>query len=244
MNEKKNSDSACKNENAGGNGLVESEKISEYIPESDISLGKFKNVNELLKAYNCLEAEFTKRSQRLKELERELVERTEQSEVKPKDGEQTQGDAENTDIYNAENAVVLGESANSVADGYDDGRIANEVCEFLNEHPEASAYAEQIAEMTSRRGDLSKGFLQKAYVAVLNEAVKAERERVTEDFILQKALQSSSVKEKIIRDYLSAISSQKGAKLISNAGEIAVIPPSKPKSISQAGEMAISIFKG
>lgn len=35
----------------------------------DISLGKFKDVNALLNAYNSLQAEFTKRCQRLKELE-------------------------------------------------------------------------------------------------------------------------------------------------------------------------------
>jgi len=38
-----------------------------------ISLGKFKDVNALLNAYNSLQAEFTKRSQRLKELEGELA---------------------------------------------------------------------------------------------------------------------------------------------------------------------------
>ena len=37
----------------------------------DISLEKFKDAKSLLKAYNCLEAEFTKRSQRLKRLEGE-----------------------------------------------------------------------------------------------------------------------------------------------------------------------------
>lgn len=34
-----------------------------------VSLGKFKDTDALLKAYNSLEAEFTKRCQRLKELE-------------------------------------------------------------------------------------------------------------------------------------------------------------------------------
>ena len=37
--------------------------------EGEISLGKFKDVNALLSAYNSLQAEFTKRCQRLKELE-------------------------------------------------------------------------------------------------------------------------------------------------------------------------------
>lgn len=36
---------------------------------AEVSLGKFKDVNALLNAYNSLQAEFTKRCQRIKELE-------------------------------------------------------------------------------------------------------------------------------------------------------------------------------
>ena len=39
--------------------------------ETSVSLGKFKDVNALLNAYNSLQSEFTKRCQRIKELEAE-----------------------------------------------------------------------------------------------------------------------------------------------------------------------------
>lgn len=39
---------------------------------SNVSLGKFKDVSALLSAYNSLQSEFTKRCQRVKELETEL----------------------------------------------------------------------------------------------------------------------------------------------------------------------------
>ena len=42
--------------------------------------GKFKDVNALLTAYGALEAEFTRRSQRLKELERKLAEKEDGTE--------------------------------------------------------------------------------------------------------------------------------------------------------------------
>lgn len=49
---------------------------------AEISLGKFKDVNALLNAYNSLQSEFTKRSQRLKELEGKLAsEKTEGTAV-------------------------------------------------------------------------------------------------------------------------------------------------------------------
>ena len=54
--------------------------------DTSVSLGKFKDVNALLAAYNSLQSEFTKRCQRIKELEAsaavDKVSPTEQS-VKP-----------------------------------------------------------------------------------------------------------------------------------------------------------------
>ena len=44
------------------------QKVTE-VEKADISLGKFKDVNALLNAYNSLQSEFTKRCQRIKELE-------------------------------------------------------------------------------------------------------------------------------------------------------------------------------
>ena len=45
----------------------------------EVSLGKFKDVNALYNAYNSLQSEFTKRCQRVKELESKLVVEKEQS---------------------------------------------------------------------------------------------------------------------------------------------------------------------
>ncbi len=55
--------------------------------EGLLSLGKFKDVNALLNAYNSLEAEFTKRSQRLKELEGKInLDKANQSLIGVNDG--------------------------------------------------------------------------------------------------------------------------------------------------------------
>lgn len=52
---------------------VESSKNAESETEGSLeSLSRFKNSADLIKAYTCLEKEFTKRSQKLKALEREL----------------------------------------------------------------------------------------------------------------------------------------------------------------------------
>ena len=59
---------------------------------AEISLGKFKDVASLLKAYNSLESEFTKRCQRIKELEgAKSIDKTEEqtSNVPTEDGGKT-----------------------------------------------------------------------------------------------------------------------------------------------------------
>ena len=75
----------------------QTEKISQIAEakeaggeESSVSLGKFKDVNALIAAYNSLQAEFTKRCQRIKELEARAAvdkaiptEKTDKSENQP-----------------------------------------------------------------------------------------------------------------------------------------------------------------
>ena len=59
---------------------AEAEKDEKGEQKKEVSLGKFKDVNSLLSAYNSLQAEFTKRCQRIKELESEKpVDKVEQS---------------------------------------------------------------------------------------------------------------------------------------------------------------------
>ncbi len=53
-------------------GSVKDNPVSEQKEEGLADLGKFKDVNALMQAYQSLQAEFTRRSQRLKRYEKEL----------------------------------------------------------------------------------------------------------------------------------------------------------------------------
>lgn len=53
---------------------TEETKTNEPAEEEKAELGKFKDVNALLKAYDSLQSEFTKRCQRIKELEKRISE--------------------------------------------------------------------------------------------------------------------------------------------------------------------------
>lgn len=58
-------------DNLTENGQVAAGTAEAESKEAAAALGKFKDVQTLMKAYSDLEAEFTRRSQRLKELEKE-----------------------------------------------------------------------------------------------------------------------------------------------------------------------------
>jgi hypothetical protein len=61
------------NEQTVSSSHTEKSEVVTGEAERKVSYGKFKDLDALLSAYNSLEAEFTKRSQRLKELESKSV---------------------------------------------------------------------------------------------------------------------------------------------------------------------------
>ena len=80
-------------DNLTQNVQVAAEAAEAENKEAATALGKFKDVQTLMKAYSDLEAEFTRRSQRLKELEKENKAAPEPDEVKELPS-QTQTDEE------------------------------------------------------------------------------------------------------------------------------------------------------
>ncbi len=73
--------------------LTQSAEADKAIGEqtSEVSLGKFKDVASLLSAYNSLQSEFTKRCQKIKELESVALGDKENSPPKEKPSEQPIG---------------------------------------------------------------------------------------------------------------------------------------------------------
>ncbi len=63
-------------------GEIEMDTGTESEADKGETIGKFKNVEALLDAYNNLEKEFTKKSQRLAELEKDKVEEEKESDLK------------------------------------------------------------------------------------------------------------------------------------------------------------------
>ena len=83
---------------------VETEK-EEGEKKENVSLGKFKDVTSLLNAYNSLQSEFTKRCQRIKELEGEMA--TSEKTIVPQVEAQEKDDKTKRDITQEEKENIL-----------------------------------------------------------------------------------------------------------------------------------------
>ncbi|MBQ3505648.1 MAG: hypothetical protein IJA89_02625 [Clostridia bacterium] len=202
---------------------------------------KFKDADALAKAYGALQSEFTRRSQKLKELEREMenlkaVERAEKAvkengAEKLKDRmavkraerkqfdqfvhelERTRSGAENVD--NAVEPVLT----NAKAD--DEGPSAENV---------QSQSVGIVAENTLDYGNTG------AAVGTENETVE------NIDELYEKAARNESVRRKIIGEYLSSLN-KNGAPLMRGGTGAFAAPPMRAKSIDEAGNMALRFFQ-
>ncbi len=176
--------------------------------KTEISLKKFKDVDSLLKAYNSLEAEFTKRSQRLRELEGERAASKAQPAVE-KDAGAGQADA----VEDAERV-------------------------FLKKYPDAKDYLDDIGAVADGK---DVGALESAYIGLLTEKLKKQAElTASRDYVLSHI--DSTIKDEIIRDFLSEISSAKPTQPVVG-GQSAIMPPIRPKTLSEAKLLAEKFFR-
>ena len=167
------------NSNKKENPLYVNETKTTHVNSGEIgveSYGKFKDKEGLLNAYNSLQAEFTRRCQRVKELEREL------KQVKTNVSVLTNADVDDNENFVTKNSVISAQT------------------DTINKE-------------------------------VLGEQIDASNEV------------NDETKRKIIREYLNNIKSSKPEiSLVSGNGSAIIAPPSKPKNILQAGELAMKIL--
>lgn len=113
--------------------------------------------------------------------------------------------------------------------------------EFLLQFPEADA--EGVIEGAVSSGDFAKGTFTRQYVRSLRDKIAALEAKVEdEEFITQKALESKEASEAIIKEYLRQIAKTKAGHRVIAASSAPAVPPSRPRSIAEAGMLAGDIF--
>ena len=203
-------------------------------------LGKFKDVDALAKAYGSLQAEFTRRSQRLKELERQAENfnaQTEKSgaEKLRKKAELKKAEERAFDEFVSE----LEQGGENRGEGEKDNAL-----EPLIEKERALGSSGYTDMPTSEKGALETsaetalGLERDATVGLGREPAVA----VSSDDLYQRVSRDENVRLRIIGEYLSSLG-KVNAPLMRGGASTLASPPLKAKSIDEAGGMALRYFK-
>ena len=153
------------------------------------TLGKFKDATSLLSAYNSLQSEFTRKSQRLSELEKLLEEKKQPVQL-----------AEESKIGSNEKQGELTENNEEEKKQYDSA-----VHDFFLNHADASAFAKDMSKILLENKFLLKN---KNGVEIAYKLAKSERNEEPASlaknpkFLDEYIYSDGSIKDKIIRDYL------------------------------------------
>ena len=227
---------------------------------------KFKSVSALARAYEALQAEFTRRSQKLKELERktENFELERQKEAKKaeklaknvskiasdeasKDGNIKADGLKNLEPVTEEKLPLTDPS---IGENLENGHTMDEMNSHLTDTDLDGEAEKESCEKELSQTQLS--IFEDEENGDLGEARKGENsspsaakggDAAAASLSLYEQVQNDeSVRLKIIGEYLSSLGKTSVPLMTSGAGTLAT-PPKKAKSISQAGDMALLYFK-
>lgn len=205
---------------------------------------KFKSVDALARAYGALEAEFTRRSQRIKELEKTV--------------ENLKANLSNTDASGAEklrkNADVRREAAKKFDKFVEELEKSEEVGkpnglenEALLKQDEGQEDVAEKATATDAEGEntvtredvsteqVSVGEKEKSFVVAENAELSSEE-------LYAKASRDEKVRLKIIGEYLHSVGKTSPPLTAGGVGTLAT-PPMKARTIADAGSLALQYFK-
>lgn len=181
--------------------------------------GKFNNANDLLNAYNNLQSEFTRKCQKLSELEKQ----------------QASSDNESTST-----------SVEEETPQYVKADWQEQISEFLKSHPDAQNFAKEIANeiYSDKVLALSPHSLELAYGRILAKNYKSKEQLANDDEFLEKYIYSNSqITKRILDDYLKDFT--KSPHLISSkVGAVTGLSPNKkPNNLTEARKYAELLFK-
>ncbi|MDD6994602.1 MAG: hypothetical protein SPH68_03560 [Candidatus Borkfalkiaceae bacterium] len=178
---------------------------------------KFKSVHALAEAYNALQAEFTRRCQRLRELEARADNLSRGDNEHGKDG--------SSEIKEGGKADAQAEEKTGISASINDAQSPAPALE--NATSESERREETRAEVA--KADENAGADEKALFC-------AESESKEQDGV------SEQTRLKIIADYLASLKKNAAPLIRGGAGTLST-PPAKPASIEEAGRMALRYFR-
>lgn len=215
-------------------GAEETVAVSDEKENTSTALKKFKDVDALEKAYNSLQAEFTRRSQKLKELERKW-ENSQKERAEADLGVEKlrqNASARKREKQEFDNFVSDIESANVRA-------LAVEESE-PNSSLENCAKADLPPDVKSNGEDAP--FDEKEKTQSFVATGRTEKSAENSFDLYERAVRDESVRLKIIGEYLASLKNT-GAPIMKTGSGMLATPPMKAKNITEAGNMALRFFK-
>jgi hypothetical protein len=206
-----------------------SEKLDTAVENGNNgSLGKFKDTNSLLDAYNNLQAEFTKKCQALSEITKKLEVDAAQPSALRIDNEISEIDSKNNEkeilpIYKREDWT-------------------QKVSDFLEKNKQARPYAKEIAEKILQDESLAKNesALDIAFAKTIASSAVLPETLVEDDrFVSDYVLKSEKVKNAVLQLYLKELKSNKVPNLMGmqNSSKEVLYGTKQATSLSQAKEI-------
>ena len=210
---------------AGQENITAPEKVS-------TDLGKFRSVDALLRAYEALQSEFTRRSQRLKELEREA------------DNSSTSVEGVRGDKNGAEKLRMSAAQKRAEAKNFNQFVSELESVRAQTEQTPLSQAEQPTIPIKHELGqDVAESGNDTEHIDAKPSVAGGRGEELLSDDALYELVQKDEkVRLKIIGEYLTSIG-KSGAPLMKGGTGTLVAPPLKPKTIDEAGNMALRFFK-
>ncbi len=197
---------------------------------TEVSLGKFKDVGSLLKAYENLESEFTRRSRRLKELEGEVLRNREEITRRGASSVIPKGLGEGSSPEKADESKNGGEKKDKREGDLPENAAANET-------PEKGAESDgRIDDENRKSAEKEDGKTDGIADSTEKTDEKGEKTEQSEG-----AADGYNAMEEIIKKYLLSIIKSR-PPVTPASGTAVVVPPRKPKSFEEAGMLVKKDF--
>lgn len=195
--------------------IIEEKAIVDSSSQTGSNYGKFKDATSLLEAYNNLEKEFTKKSQKLSEiLKQNSLDKT----------------------PNQDNEVQ------EIQPIFKNSNWQTRVSKFFEENPDAKAFSKEIANTLITDKELSKhkNCIEYAYaLAQLKNQVKPA-DLLNNPKHIDDIMNNENIKQKIISKYIQDVNQNKTNMRFISGGPNVVSPTrpdNKPKTIKEASNI-------
>lgn len=225
----------------------EEEKVVTFDAEKGSQFGKFKDAKSLLDAYNNLQAEFTRKCQKLSQAVKENEQLNNLPKAESSDAQQPENLKETADEQkSAESSDLQSATEDDKTYAFKSSNWNLKVVDFLKNNNLANEYKQEISNEILKDKNLqqSENCLDLAWARVMEKEFKPVKQILNdEEFVNSQILSNEKIKQKIIEDYITSLSKTNPPKTISSVGGTTSFSANKQAlNLSDAKDIVAEMF--